>query len=96
MSGLEPFRKRLDELDERIVDALGERFDTCREIALFKRANGIPMMQPDRVETVRERYLTRGRNANLPEDFSSALFDLLIASTCKLEDELIDAPEASS
>lgn len=94
MSGLEPFRRRLDELDEQIVRLLGERFATCREIALYKRANEIPMMQPNRVVEVRERYLSRGAEADLPSDFTAALFDLLIGATCKMEDELIDSPQA--
>jgi 4-amino-4-deoxychorismate mutase len=96
MSGLEPFRRRLDELDEQIVGLLGERFSTCREIALYKRDNEIPMMQPERVVQVRLRYLTRGADAGLPSDFAEALFDLLITATCRMEDELIDAPASAS
>jgi len=60
MSGLEPFRQRLDGLDEEITRLLGERFEVCREIALYKRAHDVPMMQPDRVATVRRRYRERG------------------------------------
>lgn len=89
--GLEPYRRRLDGLDDRIAGLLGERFEVCREIARYKRANGIPMMQPDRVEAVRERYLARGVEAKLPPDFSAGLFELLIAATCKEEDELMAA-----
>jgi chorismate mutase-like protein len=96
MSGLEPFRRRLDELDERIVGLLGERFSTCREIAIYKREHEIPMMQPQRVVEVRERYLSRGAEAGLPCDFAEALFELLIAATCKMEDELIDGSADAS
>jgi chorismate mutase len=90
-SELEPFRERLDVLDEQIVRLLGERFDICREVAAFKSEHDIPMMQPDRVEQVRERYLARGWEMNLPGDFTAALFELLIGATCKMEDELIEA-----
>lgn len=93
-NGLEPHRRRLDRLDDEIAGLLGERFEICREIARYKRANGIPMMQPHRVDAVRERYLARGAEAKLPEQFSSGLFELLIASTCKEEDELMAALEA--
>jgi 4-amino-4-deoxychorismate mutase len=95
MSGLEPFRRRLDQLDDEIARRLGERFDICREIALYKAAHGIPMMQPDRVVAVRERYLARGAEVDLPADFTADLFDLLIGATCKAEDELIDAQAAA-
>lgn len=88
-SGLEPFRRRLDELDDQIASLLGERFATCREIALYKREHEIPMMQPERVAEVRARYLARGAAAELPADYVRALFELTIAATCKMEDELI-------
>jgi 4-amino-4-deoxychorismate mutase len=92
VSGLDPFRRRLDVLDDQIARLLGERFEICREVAVFKRANDIPMMQPDRVAEVRARYLARGHEARLPVEFTDALFGLLIGATCKLEDELIAAP----
>ena len=91
-NGLEPFRARLDTLDEEIARLLGERFEICREVAYHKRVHDIPMMQPERVVEVRERYLERGGEANLPPEFTAALFELLIAATCKLEDELIAQP----
>jgi 4-amino-4-deoxychorismate mutase len=93
MSGLEPFRQRLDGIDEEIARLLGERFEICREVAHYKEAEGIPMMQPQRVAEVRARYLARGAEADLPADFTGELFDLLIGATCKLEDELMGAPE---
>jgi 4-amino-4-deoxychorismate mutase len=94
-NSLEPFRQRLDVLDEEIARLLGKRFEICREVAHHKRAHDIPMMQPERVIEVRERYLERGREANLPPEFTAALFELLIGATCKLEDELIAEPSAS-
>jgi len=90
MSGLEPFRERLDVIDEEIARLLGERFQICREVAVYKSEHEIPMMQPDRVKIVRERYLARGAEVELPAEFTADLFDLLIAATCKAEDELMD------
>ena len=90
MSGLESFRRRLDPIDEEIARLLGERFQICREVAEYKSAHGIAMMQPERVAEVRARYLARGADANLPPDFTGDLFELLIGATCKLEDELME------
>jgi len=95
-AGLEPFRRRLDVIDDEIARLLGERFEICREVAVYKSDHGIPMMQPDRVEEVRGRYLARGAEADLPADFSGDLFDLLIAATCKAEDELMEARAAGA
>jgi chorismate mutase-like protein len=91
VNGLAGFRTRLDEIDDAIAKLLGERFDICRAVAHYKSAHDIPMMQPDRVVQVRERYLARGAAAGLPEDFSAELFEVLIGATCRLEDEIIAA-----
>ncbi len=91
--GLAPYRDRLDRLDDEIAGLLGERFEVCREIARYKLEHEIPMMQPHRVDAVRERYLSRGEQAKLPAEFTGELFELLIAATCKEEDELMAAPE---
>jgi 4-amino-4-deoxychorismate mutase len=91
MSTLEPFRRRLDALDEEIARLLGARFDVCREIALHKREHGIPMMQPERVAEVQARYRARGAECDLPVDFTDSMFELLIAATCRMEDELMEA-----
>jgi 4-amino-4-deoxychorismate mutase len=88
--GLESYRRRLDAIDDEIARLFGERFDICREVAVYKSEHEIPMMQPDRVEVVRARYLARGAEAGLPDEFSGDLFDLLIAATCKAEDELME------
>jgi 4-amino-4-deoxychorismate mutase len=89
--GLAGFRARLDEIDDAIAQLLGERFEICRSVARYKSAHGIPMMQPDRVVQVRERYLARGAAVGLPLDFSADLFEVLIAATCREEDEIIAA-----
>jgi chorismate mutase len=91
--GLQPFRDRLDLIDDEIARLLGERFQICREVAVYKSAHEIPMMQPNRVKIVRQRYLERGAEAELPAEFTADLFDLLIAATCRAEDELMDRLE---
>lgn len=91
--GLQPFRERLDSIDDELARLLGERFRICREVAVYKSRHEIPMMQPNRVEIVRRRYLERGAEVELPADFTASLFDLLIAATCRAEDELMDRLE---
>ena len=94
-AGLEPFRRRLDEIDDEIAKLFGERLQICREVAVYKSEHGIPMMQPERVAEVRARYLARGADAELPADFTAELFELLIGATCKLEDELMEGAAAT-
>jgi chorismate mutase len=89
--GLDTLRERLDRIDDEIARLLGERLEICRDVARYKSKHEIPMMQPERVRAVRERYLQRGAEHNIPLDFSARLFELLIETTCRIEDELMEA-----
>ncbi len=89
-TGLAPFRARLDVIDSELVRLLGERFQICREVAVHKSRHEIPMMQPGRVEIVRARYLEGAAAVDLPQEFTGDFFDLMIAATCRAEDELMD------
>lgn len=96
MEQLRPFRDRIDDLDERILALLGERFDVCREVARFKKANGIPMMQRERNDEVLEHFVELGERHRFPDGFALALFDVVVDWSCRLEDSIIEAPDADT
>jgi 4-amino-4-deoxychorismate mutase len=92
MEILRPFRERIEHLDEQLAALIAERLEVCSEVALVKKAEGIPMMQPDRVLAVRSAYAERGRALGVSPDFMSRLAALLIEEACRLEDRIIDGP----
>jgi len=91
MDELQAFRARIDELDERLLDLLAQRFEVCREIAAHKAAARIPIMQPGRVAEVKRKAIENGRSRGLAESFMAALYDLVIAQACRIEDEILKA-----
>ncbi|MFB7173625.1 chorismate mutase [Streptomyces sp. NPDC056254] len=92
---LRPFRERLEALDQQLAELVAARLAVCCEVAEAKRANGIPMMQPQRVTAVREAYAARGERLDLSPDFMRSLATLLIDEACRLEDEIIGSPPAA-
>jgi chorismate mutase-like protein len=93
MNKLNKFRSRVNTLDENLLDLLGERLDICREVARYKRAEKIPMMQSARVQEVKERCAQLGIKRRLDPGFVKQLYTLIIEESCRIEDEIIDAPE---
>lgn len=93
---LDDFRSQLDQLDTQIVSLLARRFDVCRDVARYKRQQGIPMMQPARVQIVKQRAAERARLAGVNEEFIVALYTAIIAEACRLEDDIIQSPEIQS
>ncbi|ACK72947.1 chorismate mutase related enzymes [Gloeothece citriformis PCC 7424] len=90
MYRLDEFRTQLNILDEKLINILSERYQICRAIADFKKKHDIPMMQPARVEEVKNRCATMAKNKNLNPDFVRNLYTLIIDEACRLEDDIID------
>ena len=91
MSGLESFRQEIDVVDSQIVEALANRFEICKRVAEFKRQHQIPMMQADRVESVKQSRRELGILYGLDGDFMVALYSLIIEETCQMEDKIIES-----
>jgi chorismate mutase-like protein len=56
------WRKKIDELDGKLVELLNQRAQAAHEIGRLKRNAGMPIYEPDREQTVFDnvRYVNRG------------------------------------
>ena len=59
MSQLEEIRERLDLCDKKIVSVLEERMDIIKEIMVYKKENGLPILQPEQEKRQRKMLLTQ-------------------------------------
>lgn len=95
MEIMKPFRKRIDDLDDQIIDLLAQRTEIIREVADFKYKNDIPAVLQDRVDEVRERCATRAEQKNMDPDVIRTMYAALIKFSCDLEEELMTAKAES-
>ena len=86
MEVLKPYRARIDDLDDKIVDLLRQRFDIIHEVAVIKARENIPAVLEDRVREVIDRAGTR---AGLHKDEVRELYTLLVTICCDLEERLM-------
>jgi 4-amino-4-deoxychorismate mutase len=90
---LESLRGELDRVDAELLATLGARVELCRQIAVYKRDNDVPMMQPHRIGVVQRRAAEFALVSGLDPAFLRQLYDLIIAETCRIEDLIIDGDE---
>jgi chorismate mutase-like protein len=90
---LASFREQIDRVDEQLLSALAERIAICREVAEHKRERGIPMMQPDRVTAVEERWAELAMERGLDPDFARSLSRAVVGEGCRVEDAIIGVGE---
>lgn len=89
MTALEELRQEIDRLDAQLLAVIGERLRVCCRVAEFKRAHGLPVLQPERAAQVVERAIALGAAHGLDERFVRALYGLIMAEACRLEDEIV-------
>lgn len=88
MEILKPYRKRIDELDKKIVDLLVQRVGIIREVGELKFNNNIPSVLQDRVDEVRENAAEYAAEKGIDPDLVRRLYTTLIDYSCNLEDEI--------
>ena len=96
MNTLENFRREIDLLDSRIIEAIGSRLEVRRQIAHLKREQFIPMMQHGRIEEVRRHCAELCAEHGVSTDLADAIYRLIISESCRIENEIIDAPAATA
>jgi chorismate mutase len=84
---LEEFRKEIDTLDEELLRVLAERMDIARQIGSYKKANGLELTDPKRMETVLAAQMERAKSADLPEEFVKQLYEIIYKHTIAVEAE---------
>ena len=89
---LQTLRDELDGLDRVLLETLRRRLDCCCRIGLHKRDHSIPMMQPHRIGVVQERAAAYAAEHDMNAVFLRSLYQLIIAETCRLEDDIIGVP----
>jgi chorismate mutase len=89
---LQALRVELDGLDKTLLETLRQRLDCCCRIGLHKRDHAIPMMQPHRIGVVQERAAAFAAEHGMSPVLLRALYERIIAETCRLEDEIIGVP----
>lgn len=82
---LETMRAELDRIDAELVELLGRRFRTIRDVAEHKRVTGIAVMQPSRVEEVLATRLRRAREVGLDPKLVERLWRTIITHACQVE-----------
>jgi chorismate mutase len=88
MEILKPYRQRIDNIDDQIIDLLIERTKVIAEVGHLKYREKIPSVLQDRVDEVRERNVARAAAGGLDPDIIRRFYAEQIQFSCDLEDKI--------
>ncbi len=81
---IDDLRRRIDELDRKLVELLNERANCAVEIGRLKRANGLPIYQPEREQEILENA-ERVNQGPLDDRAIRRLFERILDEARSLE-----------
>lgn len=81
---LPEYRRRIDDLDARLMEILSERARVVEEVGAYKREHGLPVYVPHREREVIERALSRNTGP-LPARTVEAIYRELMSGSFALE-----------
>jgi chorismate mutase len=92
---LSDWRRRIDEIDRKLVELLNERSHCALEIGKLKQAQHLPLYQPDREREVLENA-ERANPGPLSDAAIRRLFERIIDEARSAEREAMHSTESSS
>ena len=85
---LRDFRKKLDAIDEELVEIISKRMNVCAKIAEFKLQNNISIRDPEREEVIlKDRYEKLKARGIEDEKFITDLFNLILSKSRQVQNE---------
>ena len=88
------WRKKIDELDRKLVDLLNERAQAAHEVGKLKRGVGMPIYEPDREQTV-FRNVRRANAGPLSDDDLAGIYERIMNIMRQIQKDEI-APECAT
>lgn len=89
MEILKPYRRRIDALDDQIIDLLARRLEIIDEVARLKADREIPAVLEDRVREVVERCAARAESQGMSPELARRIYTVIVAWCCEYEDDFI-------
>lgn len=90
MEILQPYRKKIDDLDKDIIDLLKKRYDIIDEVSVIKKQHNIAPALQDRIDEVRNNAGAYASSIGLDGDFIAKIWQQMIDHSCQQEQSFID------
>lgn len=72
---MEKLRQQINQLDDELMQILGQRMKVADKIGQYKKENGITILQTNRWNEILERACTKGDKLGLSKEFITKYFD---------------------
>jgi chorismate mutase len=86
MQEIKQLRKKIDEVDEQILQSLSERVEICRSIGLVKEKNGLPIQDFPRENDVYAHIREKAADLGLGSSYVEAIYRQIVSMCSAVQD----------
>lgn len=87
---LKTYREEIDDIDEKILDLLGRRFEIVREVGEVKVKNNLKVVQEDRAREVVDRVMRLAEERGVNPFFIRLFYESMIDEAHIIEHAIAD------
>jgi len=77
MSELDDYRKKIDEIDEKITKLFEERMNTVMKVGEYKKANNLPVLNKSREEEVIKKNIGYLENKDYADELRAFFISMM-------------------
>ncbi len=87
---LEIYRQQINNLDDELLQIIGERMKIAEKIGLYKRNNGVTILQTNRWNEIIERVSRKGDALGLSHEFVTSYFNALHMESINRQNKIMN------
>jgi chorismate mutase len=90
-AALEKLRQQINQLDDELMQILGQRMKIAEQIGTYKKENNITILQTNRWNEILERAFKEGERKGLSKEFITRYFDAVHMESINHQKKVLDS-----
>ncbi|MFL9484485.1 chorismate mutase [Chitinophagaceae bacterium LWZ2-11] len=90
-AALEKLRQQINQLDDELLQILGQRIKVAEKIGEYKKANNITILQTNRWNEILERAFAKGEKLGLSKEFITKYFDAVHMESINHQNKIMNS-----
>lgn len=86
---LHQLRKKIDEMDSKLLEVLGKRMEVAEEIGKLKKAKNVSVLQSKRWQEVLDKMIQEGSEKGLGQEFILSIFRAIHQESIQHQEKII-------
>lgn len=86
MNNIPTYRKKIDQIDQKILKLLSQRVKIVEQVGLYKKERGIKIKDPRREKEILAKKAEQASSLGLSPDFVKKLWQLFFKESYKIEE----------